>query len=405
MAYKDLPFSFLDAFRYLHKSYTPQNRTHGDVYAECWDCGSHRMGCNLDTNVCNCLKCNAHGNVKKYVAMHAGISLDEAYKEMMVFTGNWRDLNGNSNRQAYTKPKVEERRLPQARRKKSNEELDIINNWLLDQFSLCQQDYMELKSRGFSDKTIEACRFRSWPENFSERDNIEFMKKFQRETGINPEGRPGFYMTPEKVWVFKNGKGIIQPFVDAGHRIFGFHTRRRDDELKKMKGKQAKCLWHTSADEYMGTKAEAGIHFACDWVPTSTGALRPADKNPDGSRKMWTITEGMIKAELYHQYTGEPTMAVPGVNAASQLLPYLKWLSSRGVTDIRLAFDADYRTNPHVQKAMERTEQAILQSGMNCKRARWNTFAVINGSKVDCLKGIDDYYAYHIDGIIPKKYR
>ena len=56
-----------------------------------------------------------------------------------------------------------------------------------------------------------------------------------------------------------------------------------------------------------------------------------------------------MKADVIHTLTGDTVLAVPGVNALTQLEKALEVLRAQGVEEIKTAFDMDMATNEHVQ--------------------------------------------------------
>lgn len=132
---------------------------------------------------------------------------------------------------------------------------------------------------------------------------------------------------------------------------------RRDDVKKR------KFRWVSSAELKNGCKAEGWTHLA--GVPSETMLL----------------TEGPMKADVIHALTGHAVLAVPGVNALTQLEIMLKQLREQGLKKIMTAFDMDMATNPHVQKGYRQLLLLLDGMGLTFGTYLWD------GS----YKGLDDY--------------
>lgn len=132
---------------------------------------------------------------------------------------------------------------------------------------------------------------------------------------------------------------------------------RRDDVKKR------KFRWVSSSELKNGCKAEGWTHLA--GLPAETILL----------------TEGPMKADVIHALTGLTVLAVPGVNALTQLEIALKQLRERGLQKIMTAFDMDMATNPHVQKGYRQLLLLLDQMGFQFGTYLWD------GS----FKGLDDY--------------
>jgi len=93
------------------------------------------------------------------------------------------------------------------------------------------------------------------------------------------------------------------------------------------------------------------------------------------------ITEGELKADLATALSGVLIIVVPGVATWRQVLPMLQVLQPRQVL---LAFDVDWRTNPHVAKALGQAAFALVKAGYEVQVEDWEPALG---------KGIDDVLA------------
>ena len=93
------------------------------------------------------------------------------------------------------------------------------------------------------------------------------------------------------------------------------------------------------------------------------------------------VTEGELKADVATVLTGILTLAIPGVPAWRAAIPVLQQGQPR---TIRLAFDADWRINPVVARALAAAAMALTTQGWSVLVEVWDP---AQG------KGIDDVVA------------
>lgn len=294
---------------------------------------------------------------------------------------------------------------------------DVLNNVysaFLRELGLSDKNRMDLRSRGFSDESIEIGGYKTFPK----KDEMDFFALCRRlmSQGLTLKGVPGFFQCKTGAWSFVPlTKGIIMPIRDYADRIVGLQIRKDDDQrVCDDSGKlEAKCSWFSSKNSNNGCGAEANVHFACDWIwDMNKNAYRPHFTCNNDIPNI-VITEGMMKAELIHQFQPEyAVLSVPGVDALYKLPEALEQLKEYGAKQIMLAFDMDYENNPNVNKGMEKCKQIIKNAGLDLwvspngsDHLRWNTFVTVNKNGVKenlpLLKGLDDYLAYVKLGIVP----
>jgi hypothetical protein len=93
------------------------------------------------------------------------------------------------------------------------------------------------------------------------------------------------------------------------------------------------------------------------------------------------LTEGELKSDIATALSRLLTISIPGVAMWRKALPVLVGLRSQQVV---LAFDADWRSNPHVAHALGHTAFALVKAGYEVQVEDW---APALG------KGIDDLLA------------
>jgi hypothetical protein len=121
-----------------------------------------------------------------------------------------------------------------------------------------------------------------------------------------------------------------------------------------------------SSTKYGGPGPGAPVH-----VPRYTGL----------SLEVIRVTEGELKADVATVLTGILTLSIPGVSAWRAAIPVLEHLQPR---TIWLAFDADWRTNPVVARALAAAAMALTTQGWSVLVEVWDP---AQG------KGIDDVLA------------
>ena len=396
-----------------------------EVTCTCPWCGKRKFSINIAKGISHCWnaacpsrqKSEGFNIVTLYAALQnekgRSISNREAFKELMELTGGSCETTDRGNlpaRVVYQQPKNAELASPDNR--------NLAYNEFLEELILSEKNRNDLKARGFSDFLIEDLKFRTFPR----KDEVDFFAICRRiqSKGISLKGVPGFFQCRNGAWSFVQvTKGIIMPQRDRHRRIIGLQIRKDDDlRVANDEGElEAKCVWFSSKSCSMGCGAKADVHFAADfiWDPSSCEFDPYVKRNKEGNITA-ILTEGMMKAELIHQFMPNTlALSIPGVDVQNDLLPTFNYLKeSLGVDEVCLAFDMDYEKNPSVLAALEKAKEKVKKAGLKlwkspqtgCDHLRWNTKVVTvldDGSKEtkDLLKGLDDYLAYKNLGIVP----
>lgn len=93
------------------------------------------------------------------------------------------------------------------------------------------------------------------------------------------------------------------------------------------------------------------------------------------------LTEGALKADVASVLSGQPFIAILGVNNTRDLHNELIFLKSHGCKKINVCFDMDYATNKNVEKALKEVNKLIISAGLTPRKITWD----------NAYKGIDDY--------------
>jgi len=169
---------------------------------------------------------------------------------------------------------------------------------------------------------------------------------------------PGFVVkklqSGRDYWTIAGAAGMVIPVRDTRGRIVALKVRKDPDE-------GGKYVYLTSKRAH-GIGPGSPIH-----VPLH-----------DGATDCVRITEGELKADVATAITGILTVAVPGVGAARRGLEVARKLNA---TTVRIAFDADVRTNPTVARHVARLVQVAYDGGFQVIVETWSE---------EDGKGVDD---------------
>lgn len=364
----------------------------------CPACSGKRFLISTSMGMGKCWECEFRADTASYYATEKGMTVAEARRDIEQQLGIDKDSwkKGSLERQVYnTAPKV-----PQSDRA-SDKVLDDTYRAFLAELKLSDKNKYEMIARcGCDDDQLAAWNYKTFP-SMEEIDYFSLCKRLQ-QGGHILKGVPGFFRAKQGAgdfMFFQITKGIIMPLVNHQNQIVGLQVRKDDDKRvfrDDLEGYEPKCSWLSSKNLASGCGAVAGVHYACDWkYDIEDGIYKPVFE--DG----FVLTEGIMKADIIHYLMPNlPVIAVPGVNCTNQLAAEIERLKSWGVKTIRLAYDMDYKTNAHVQKALEKTQQIIKDAGMHLINTEWET--QVEGHDEISLKGFDDYVAYAKLGIVPK---
>ncbi len=182
-----------------------------------------------------------------------------------------------------------------------------------------------------------------------------------------PEGVPGLHegRLPEGL------AGTLVPVRDTGGSIIAMKVRRDGARDPRYLWLSSKGIGGASSHSPAHVPAGAEQHVAAARINSTTGA-RP--------EVVVRITEGELKADVAFVLSGIPTVSIPGAGAWKSAIEPVRALSP---DVLRLAWDADARTNEHVADALERAALHYTQElpGVAIELETWEPAAG---------KGIDD---------------
>lgn len=218
---------------------------------------------------------------------------------------------------------------------------------LLLRLDLDDRHLENLRTRGLPDKEIAARRYRSYPAC----GRAFLAGEIVREIGPEACARiPGFYR--ERVrglesWQLTGPPGLLVPVRDVSGLIVALKIRTDNPDPDGPK------YIYLSSTKKGGPGPGAPVH-----VPLGVG---PA--------AVVRLTEGELKADIATVLSDIGTISVPGVSVWRSALPALRWT---GAKRVRLAFDADARTNPFVARALIQAARALESEHFQLEVETWN---------------------------------
>ncbi len=236
---------------------------------------------------------------------------------------------------------------------------DQVYRFLLQQLTLSVEHNEALRQRGFTLETIHINGYRSLP--LKGRGALARAVREQFGESVT-RTIPGLYVQTDGTcswWTLAGIPGLLIPVRNLDGQIIALKLRADDDV--------AQSRYSTlSSRSHGGPGPGAHIH-----VPLHDGLATQTIR----------ITEGELKADAAQQWTGILTLALPGVSSWRPVVPILR---AFGAQTVLIAFDADWRTNPHVESALRRTAKTLTDEGFNVQLETWPTA---------WGKGIDDVLA------------
>lgn len=348
------PFSILDVAEILQLKVRRRQPTNMDV--DCPFCGHKKgkMNIHLAKNVFRCNYCGESGGmIELYSKLHQ-ISNAQAFAEIseILHCGKeGKDVPLPVKKQYI--PDLET--LPKADLETRHQTYSV----LLSRLILSKDHKENLLQRGLTENQILKYGYRSTPVFGFDQIVAAIVA---RECIL--DGVPGFYMKKNNTYGIHFSKytsGILIPVRSMDGRIEGFQIRLDDTK------NDGKYIWFSSSNQFRGASIGGPVHFIGD----------PAAKTV-------YVTEGALKANIAHSFSGKTFAAVAGVSHYEALRPIFAQLKQNGTTDIVEAYDMDKETNPHVEQGCLKMLEIAEEMGLQVHRLRWNKE----------FKGIDDWLKY-----------
>lgn len=341
-------FHMWDVVSLLGLPMPPSGRSSYYVQCPCCDENPRKkhLNINLKKEVFRCPRCGVSGGIFDLYALYTGVSREDVRKELVKQMGT----------PEYTqRPKKTIQPQPESVPECPMTDVDSRHatySALLSKLTLAADHRENLLSRGLTEDDITRLGYKTTPVV----GMAAIASQLQSE-GFYLAGVPGFFRNESGAWTFAHEKrGILIPVRDRFGRIQGLQIRRDNVTRRKFR-------WVSSAEKLDGCHAEGWTHLA--------GPVQP----------MLILTEGPMKADVIYALTGLTVLAVPGVNALTQLEAALTDLRSEGMVEIKTAFDMDFSTNHHVQNGYNGLLALLDSMGFQYGTYLWDPR----------YKGLDDY--------------
>lgn len=327
--------------------YPPYGRSSYYVSCPCCDDNPRKkhLNINLQKDVFRCPRCGFSGGVFDLYAHYAGIDRANA-RETLLERLNMKDhAPVKEHPTSSFAPEIE---CPVT----DVETRDATYTAFLQRLTLATDHRTNLLNRGLSLDDIERLGYKTTPAVGTAAIARQLVSEGFYLTGV-----PGFYRENDDRWNFVHEcRGILIPVRDPQGRIQGLQIRRDNVTRRKFR-------WVSSVGKKDGCRAEGWTHLAG----------RP--------RERVILTEGPMKADVIASLTGQTVLAVPGVNALTQLETTLAYLRENGTESIMTAFDMDFLINPHVQNGYRELTKLLSGMGYQYGTYLWDPE----------YKGLDDY--------------
>ena len=217
-----------------------------------------------------------------------------------------------------------------------------------------------LRARGLSDEWISRARYGDYPGN---KTRWDLAKRLFRRYGEAVLGVPGVVVRngPKGPYLTLAGPpGLLIPVRGPDGRIAALKIRRDEPGPGG-----SRYLYMTSASKsWAGPKAADALH-----VPIGTDLGGP----------ILRITEGPLKADVCVARGDLLTVAIPSAAGWKRVMDLLA--ERPQISEVRIALDADFRSNPLVARGVRDLLAAVADTGRTARLEVWDPSAA---------KGIDD---------------
>ncbi len=369
----------------------------------CPFCGDERGKCNFVVikkgeivNVYHCFHCGAGGNMLTLYADLQGI-----YGENRYLKSYWmiQEKLPMGIKECRIRQKQVLQREKRCREKLSEpvdyEQRDQVYREMLKLLKLSFSHKADLRRRGLTEAEISRMEQLGYKSICAE-DSVSIARRLIR-SGCNLKGVPGFFVNRNHDWeiaFYPKNSGYLCPVWSFDGLLTAFQIRLDVPYQKR------KYVWLSSAKLNKGCSPGSPVSLSGD---------------PDAQRVF--VTEGILKAEVTHQRTGETYIGNPGVLNHKELRQMLIQLKGRGLQEVveandmdklmRLACRKDYGTvcwtcsesGTECPKKKEKREQIrkgclklyeiCEELSLTCRRAVWDVDA--EGMWKEQYKGIDDW--------------
>ena len=369
----------------------------------CPFCGDERGKCNFMVikngelvNVYHCFHCGAGGNMLTLYAELNGIYGANRYQKAYWRIQEELPMGMQEYQMRQKKVMQRERRCKEKLAEPADyENRDAVYREMMKLLTLSHPHKEDLRWRGLKEDEILRMESLGYKSTCSE-DSVSIARRLIK-SGCNLKGVPGFFVNRNGDWeiaFYQKNRGYLCP-VWSGEGLLTAFQIRLDVPYQKRK-----YVWFSSAN----------LNKGC-----SPGSPVSLSGNPDAQRVF--VTEGILKAEITHQRTGETYIGNPGVMNYKELRQMLVQLKERGLRAVVEANDMDklmrldcwedYGTacrtcgevgtecpkkkekREQIRKGCVKLYEICEELSLSCSRAAWDTDG--EGMWQEQYKGIDDW--------------
>ncbi len=224
--------------------------------------------------------------------------------------------------------------------------LNMAYRTLLQDMPLSADHRQQLHRRGLNDDQIKRGRYGTMPLRGRSAIAKHMVEQFGPELCSQVPGLIQLEQEDCLYWTLAGSPGLLIPVRSLNGDIVALKIRRDTNAVG------SKYTTLTSA-RYGGPSPGSPAH-----IPLHDGIdcceLR--------------VTEGELAADVSTALSGVVTIGLPGVAMGRKALPLLDTLQPKTVL---IAFDADWRTNAHVAKALGALATSIRKAGFSLMMERW----------------------------------
>ena len=369
----------------------------------CPFCGDERGKCNFVViksgelvNVYHCFHCGAGGNMLTLYAEINGIYGANRYQRAYWKIQEELPMGVKESKIRHKQVIQREKRCKEKLAEPVDyEQRDYIYREMLKLLKLSFSHKEDLRRRGLKEEEISRMEQLGYKSICAE-DSVSIARRLMK-SGCDLKGVPGFFINRNGDWeiaFYKKNSGYLCPVWSAKGCLTAFQIRLDVPYQKR------KYVWLSSAK----------LNKGC-----SPGSPVSLSGSPEVRRVF--VTEGILKAEITHQRTGETYIGNPGVMNYKELKQMLIQLKEQGLREVveandmdklmRLDCREDYGTicrtcsasgsecpkkkekREQIRKGCIRLYEICEELSLSCSRAAWDTDE--EGMWQEQYKGIDDW--------------
>ncbi len=369
----------------------------------CPFCGDERGKCNFIVikngelvNVYHCFHCGAGGNMLTLYAELNGLYGANRYQRAYWKIQEELPMGIQEYKIRQKKVIQREKRCKEKLAEPADyENRDAVYREMLKLLKLSFSHKTDLRRRGLTEAEISRMEQLGYKSICAE-DSVSIARRLIR-SGCNLKGVPGFFVNRNHDWeiaFYPKNSGYLCPVWSFDGLLTAFQIRLDVPYQKR------KYVWLSSAK----------LNKGC-----SPGS--PVSLSGDSEARRVFVTEGILKAEVTHQRTGETYIGNPGVLNYKELRQMLAQLKERGLREVveandmdklmRLDCREDYGTvcrtcsegglecpkkkekREQIRKGCVKLYEICGELSLSCHRAAWDTDG--EGMWREQYKGIDDW--------------